>query len=283
MMAEIKAQDVKALREKTGAGMMDCKNALDQAGGDAAKAEKILKEMGLAAVEKRVGRATNEGKIFTKVRGGKAVLLELSCETDFVARNVDFNELGARILDVVLDKGLRSADDSLLAMVSDTASKIKENMSLKRFELIDAKANECLHAYVHGDKLCVVVKFSAQDPAVLEKEPVKAFIHDVALHVAAFSPLFLDASKVPKDYVSEQEGIFLKQMEQDEKLKGKPANVLEGIAKGKMKKHLAEICLIEQNFVKDEKRTVGAVVAQVGKDAGSAIEIADFRYFRVGQ
>jgi elongation factor Ts len=269
MMAEIKAQDVKALREKTGAGMMDCKNALDQAGGDAAKAEKILKEMGLAAVEKRVGRATNEGKIFVKVKGGKAVLLELSCETDFVARNTDFNELGARILDVVLDKGLKAADDSLLAMVSDAASKIKPN--------------ECLHAYVHGDKLCVVVKFSAQDPAVLEKEPVKALIHDVALHVAAFSPLFLDAAKVPKDYVSEQEGIFVKQMEQDEKLKGKPANVLEGIAKGKMKKHLAEICLLEQNFVKDEKRTVGAVTAQVGKDAGSAIEIADFRYFRVGQ
>jgi elongation factor Ts len=110
MMAEIKAQDVKALREKTGAGMMDCKNALDQAGGDAAKAEKILKEMGLAAVEKRVGRATNEGKIFVKVKGGKAVLLELSCETDFVARNTDFNELGARILDVVLDKGLKAAE-----------------------------------------------------------------------------------------------------------------------------------------------------------------------------
>ncbi len=282
-MAEIKAQDVKALREKTGAGMMECKNALVQAGGDSAKAEKILKEMGLAAVEKRVGRATNEGKVFVKVKGDKAVLLELSCETDFVARNTDFIALGEKLLDVILDKGLTSIDDSLNAMVSDVASKIKENMGLKRFEVVRASPSENLHAYVHGDKLCVLVKAAAADASAFGKEPVQAFIHDVALHVAAFSPLFLDATKVSKEYIAEQEDIFVKQMEKDEKLKGKPANVLEGIAKGKLKKHLAEICLVEQPFVKDEKRTVGAVAAQTGKDAGTQISIADFRYFRVGQ
>jgi elongation factor Ts len=282
-MAEIKASDVKALREKTGAGMMDCKKALEQAQGDFAKAEKILKEMGLAAVEKRVGRATNEGKVFIKVSGGQAVLLELSCETDFVARNADFNELGARLLDVILERQPTSIDEGLQAMVTEAASKIKENMSLRRFELVKAAPGDVLHEYVHGDKLCVLVRLSASDPAALGKDAVKAFVHDLALHVAAFSPAFLSQDKVPAEWLKEQEEIFLKQMSQDEKLKGKPAQVLDGIVKGKVKKLMAEMCLLDQPFIRDEKVSVSAIAAKVGKEAGSEIKVVDFRYYKVGQ
>lgn len=282
-MAEIKASDVKALREKTGAGMMDCKNALDQSGGDFAKAEKVLKEMGLAAVEKRIGRATNEGKIFLKVKDQKAVALELSCETDFVARNVDFIALGGQLVDVVLEKGHEKITDDLTAMVTDVASKIKENMSLKRFAVVKAQTGECIHEYLHGDKLGVIVKFAASDPKALENEKVKALIHDVALHVAAFNPSFLSAAKISEGYVKEQEEIFRKQLEQDEKMKGKPENVIDGILKGKIKKHLAEICLVDQGFVKDEKRTVATVLADAGKEAGATLSVVDFLYYRVGQ
>ena len=133
-MAEISAADVKKLREKTGAGMMECKNALVSTDGDFAKAEKLLKEKGLAALEKRSGRATNEGKIFVKINkeGSAAVLVELSSETDFVARNPEFIVLGGVIADKALEKNLSVPNDELSGMVTDLATKIRENMGLKR-------------------------------------------------------------------------------------------------------------------------------------------------------
>jgi hypothetical protein len=143
-MANISASDVKALREKTGAGMMECKNALVETDGDFAKAEKLLKEKGLAAVEKRAGRATNEGKIFVKIKdsgiqGSTAVLVELVSETDFVARNPDFIALGGAIADKILEKSYTEPNDELNGMVSDLATKIRENMSLKRIRIVKAR------------------------------------------------------------------------------------------------------------------------------------------------
>lgn len=281
-MAEVKASDVKALREKTGAGMMDCKEALDATGGDFAKAEKLLKEKGLAAVEKRIGRATNEGKIFVSTAPGKAVALELTCETDFVARNADFIALGQDLAKTVLAKGYTSIVEDLSSKVTELASKIRENMSLKRFAVMSSGANECIHEYLHGDKLGVLVKFKADKASLFADEKVKAFIHDVALHIAAFNPSFVGRGNVSPDYIKEQEEIFAKQIQQDEKMKGKPENVIKGITQGKMTKHLAEICLLEQGFVKDEKQTVSKVMAQVGKDSGGSLEIVEFLYYRVG-
>jgi elongation factor Ts len=155
-------------------------------------------------------------------------------------------------------------------------------MSLKRLTLVTAGADECVHEYLHGDKIGVIVKFKSTDPKAFENAEVKAFIHDVALHIAAFSPAFLDRSKVSADYLKEQEEIFLKQMEKDEKMAGKPANVLQGIVKGKMNKLLSDICLVDQGFVKDEKQTVGAFMASVGKAAGTTLQIVDYIYYRVG-
>jgi elongation factor Ts len=281
-VAEVKASDVKALREKTGAGMMDCKEALDATGGDFAKAEKLLKEKGLAAVEKRIGRATNEGKIFVSTVPGKAVALELTCETDFVARNADFIALGQDLVKTILAKGYTSIVEDLSAKVTELASKIRENMSLKRFTVMSAGANECIHEYLHGDKLGVLVKFKADKAPLFDDEKVKAFIHDVALHIAAFNPSFVGRANVSPDYLKEQEEIFAKQIQQDEKMKGKPENVIKGITQGKMTKYLSDICLLDQGFVKDEKQTVAKVMAQVGKDSGGTLEVVEFLYYRVG-
>ena len=284
-MAEISAADVKRLREKTGAGMMECKNALVETGGDFDKAEKLLKEKGLAALEKRAGRATNEGKVFVKIKddGSAAVLAELASETDFVARNPEFIALGNAIADKALAAGCTEPNDELNGMVADLATKIRENMSLKRLKTVTASGGEYLASYIHGEgNIGIVVKCASDKPEIFKDADVKAFVFSLALHIAAFNPYALDRSKIDPAYISEQEDIFRKLMEKDEKLQGKPANVLDGILKGKINKHLAEICLLDQGYVKDEKLTVAQALAEHGKKAGGAISIVDYVYFKVG-
>jgi elongation factor Ts len=280
---DISAADVKRLREKTGAGMMECKNALVSTEGDFAKAEKLLKEKGLAAVEKRAGRATNEGKVFVKISGNQAALVELASETDFVARNPEFIALGNTIADLVLEKGYAEPNEGLSAMVTDLATKIRENMSLKRLILVQAGANEYLTQYIHGDgNIGVVVKFESDKPEIFTNEEAKAFAFTIALHIAAFNPLAIDRTKIDPEFLKEQEEIFRKQMEGDEKLKGKPANVIDNILKGKVNKYLADICLLEQGYVKDEKFTVAQALADCGKKLGAAINVKDYVYYKVG-
>jgi len=265
--------------------MMECKNALVTSEGDFNKAEKLLKEKGLAALEKRADRATNEGKIFVKIKddGSTAVLVELSSETDFVARNPDFITLGGTIAGKALEKGYDAPNDELAGLVTELATKIRENMGLKRLKLVSAGAGEYLTQYIHGDgNIGVVVKCSADKPEIFKDEEVKAFAFSLALHIAAFNPYALDKSKIDPSYITEQEEIFRKQMEKDEKLQGKPANVLEGILKGKISKHLSEICLLEQGYVKDEKLTVAQAVTDQGKKAGAQLAIVDYVYFKVG-
>jgi elongation factor Ts len=287
-MANISAQDVKALREKTGAGMMECKNALVETDGDFAKAEKILKEKGLAAVEKRSGRATKQGKIFIKVKdkggeGSTAALVELVSETDFVARNPDFIALGGSIADKVLDKNYTEPNDELNNMVSDLASKIRENMSLSRVKIVKASAGEYLTSYIHGDgAIGVVVKLASDKAETFKNDEAKAFAFTLALHVAAFNPVALDQSKINQDWLKEQEEIFRKQMEQDEAMQGKPANVVDNILKGKLNKFLKEICLLDQGYVKDEKLSVAKALEEAGKKTGAVLTIADYTYLKVG-
>lgn len=284
-MAEISASDVKKLREKTGAGMMECKNALVSTDGDFAKAEKLLKEKGLAALEKRAGRATNNGKVFVKIKddGSSAVLVELNAETDFVARNPDFIQLGGTIADIALDKDLRGPTDDLNAMVQDLATKIRENMGLKRLCQIKASSNEFLTQYIHGDgNIGVVVKCESDNPEIFKNEEVKSFIFTLALHIAAFNPVAIDRTKIDQEWLKEQEGIFKVQMEQDEKLKGKPENVLSGILQGKVTKYLSEICLMEQGYVKDEKLTVAKAIEECSKKAGAKLTLNEYIYYRVG-
>ena len=292
-MANISAAEVKSLREKTGAGMMECKNALVECEGDFAKAERLLKEKGLAALEKRSGRATNQGKVFVKMKndGTMAVLVEMVAETDFVARNPEFISLGGTIAEKVLEKGYEQNDldpegeiyQEMNSLVMDLATKIRENMSLKRVKVIKAEQGEYLSSYIHGDgAIGVVVKCKANKPELWQKEEAKDFVFTLALHVAAFNPMYLDQSKIDASWLKEQEEIFRKQMEQDENMKGKPEKVLENILKGKVNKFLKEICLVDQGYVKDEKMTVAQALSDAGKRFGGNINILDYAYFKVG-
>jgi len=284
-MAEISAADVKKLRDKTGAGPMECKNALVSSDGDFAKAEKLLKEKGLAALEKRSGRATNAGNVIIKIKddGSQAVLVELSAETDFVARNPDFLKLGEEIASKALANGITEPNAELNGLVTELATKIRENMSLKRLRLVKASPNEYLAKYIHGENdIGVLVKCESDKPEIFKNEDVKSFVFSLALHIAAFNPAFIDRTKVDQNWLKEQEEIFRVQMQKDEKLKGKPENVLDGILKGKVNKYLSEICLVEQGYVKDEKLTVAKAIEECAKKAGAKLSINDFVYYKVG-
>jgi len=276
---DIKASDVKALREKTGAGMMECKNALTECGGDAAAAEKLLKEKGLAAVEKRAGRATKEGLILVKNEGGKAVMAELTCETDFVAKNADFIALGDRIIESAFKNGATDVTKDLSDMVLELATKVRENMSLSRLVSVSASADEYIAKYIHSDrKTGVLVVLKADKADVFKDKAVQDFAYDCCLHIAAFTPRYPDAASVDNDYVAEQTEIFTKQVAELDK----PENVKAGIVQGKIKKHLSEICFLEQPFVKDDKLSVSKKMEEVGKAAGGKISLSKMVLFQLG-
>jgi len=281
---DIKASDIKNLREKTGAGMMDCKKALMEAEGDFAAAEKLLREWGMAGLEKRANRATNEGKIFLVEKGGNIGLVEIVCETDFVAKNDDFIADGYKIAEKAFEAKANDVNPVLDSMVKDIAIVIKENIALKRVRFFEAAAGEYLHSYTHGvGKLVVVVKAKAASSAAFADDRVKSFIHDVTLHIAAFNPMFLDQTQPDASWVKEQQEIFAKQVELDEKLKAKPAKVIEGILAGKLKKLMAEVCLLDQPFVKDEKMSVATALAAVKKETGIDFSIVSYSYIKVGE
>lgn len=276
----VSAADVKKLRDKTGAGIMDCKRALIEAEGNFEKAEKILKEMGLAAAAKRSDRATKEGRVFAVVKGNKAGLLEILCETDFVARNSDFISTGEDILNLIIDKNLTIDNDEVKEAMNGLSIKVKENLNLRRADVMEAADNEYISSYVHGEgSIGVLVKFSVDKAEVKDNEQFKALAFDCALHAAAFSPIYLSADQVPEDYKNEQLEIFVKQAQNT----GKPEKVLQGIAQGKLKKHLSEICFTEQTFVKDNKKSVKQVIDELSKTLGATIKLTDYRYYKVGE
>jgi elongation factor Ts len=276
---DITAADVKALREKTGAGMMECKKALTECNGDAAAAEKLLKEKGLAAVAKRADRATSEGRIFVRTVGNKIAMIEVTCETDFVAHNADFIALGEKLLDAVFAKGYTKVEQELNDMLLELATKIRENMTLRRLEVIEVPADAVSATYVHSDfkTASAVIVTGSTDSSV------KEFAYDCCLHLAAFTPSYLTQKEVPQAYIDEQTDIFKAQMDQDEKMASKPQNVKDGILKGKVSKHLAEICFVDQMFVKDDKVTVTAKMAEVGKKVGASLAFGKIVLYVLGK
>ncbi len=276
---EIKATDVKKLREMTGAGMLDCKNALQKTEGDFAKAERLLKEQGLAAAVKKAGRATNSGKVFMKLLQDKGFLLELTCETDFVAKNSLFNDLGNALIEKVAAGNITAKTTELDGMVKETVGKIKENMDLRRIIAFPVAADEAVAQYIHEDKIGVMVRAKIGDPKVKDNPKLKETLFHTALHVAAFAPLYLSKDKVEPAFLKEQEEIFSKQVQSLDK----PANVLAGIVKGKVGKLVSEICLLDQAFVKDEKRKVSKVFEDLGKELGTKVEISGYAYVKVGE
>ena len=275
----ITAADVKALREKTGAGMMECKKALTECNGDIAEAEKSLKEKGLAAMAKRSERATSEGRLFIRQDGNKIAVIELTCETDFVAKNADFIAVGEKMLEVTLAKGYTKVEAEHEEILEPLKVSIRENMKVAKVEVFEVPETASAAYYVHSDfktGAVVIVDGSTADT-------VKTFAKDCCLHIAAFTPSYTSKKDVPQSYIDEQKEIFKAQMDQDEKMAGKPENVKEGILQGKINKHLAEICFEDQMFVKDDKKTVTAKLAEVGKEVGATLSFAVAKLFVLGK
>ena len=272
--------DVKKLRDATDAGMLDCKKALVEADGDFAKAEKILKEKGLASAGKRAGRATSAGTIFTCITDSKAAAIELNCETDFVAKTDQFIATGEAIAKVCVEKGYSEVNDELETMVKEAIAILKENMGIKKIELMEIAENEMVAEYSHnGGKIGVLVKLKCDSPSTCGNEEVKGLAFDLALHGAAFNPPYVNRGTIPESYIKEQEEIFTTQAQNMDK----PANVVAGIVKGKLNKHLSQICFVDQNFVKNDKITVKKAIEEVAKSVGGSVELSGYSYFMVGQ
>jgi elongation factor Ts len=277
----ISPQDVKRLRDQTGAGFGDCKEALEKAGGDFAAAEKHLKEKGLAAVAKRAGRTATEGRVFTAVTGSVAAVLEISCETDFVARNPEFVATGQGILDALVKAGAKAPDAAADSKVKELAVKTKENLGLRTYKSLAIGTGESVVAYVHGEgRIGVLVKVKTADAAKVTDPKVQQFGFDLALHAAAFNPTYLDRSKVDAGWLKEQEEIM--RVRDADQLKGKPDNIVAGIMKGKVEKFLKQISFVDQPFVKDDKLTVTQAAEKVGKEVGTKVELVDYAYVQVG-
>ena len=276
---EIKASDVKELREKTGAGMMECKKALQHCEGDAKEAEKYLKEKGLAAVEKRADRATSEGIIIIKGDEKHVGMVELTCETDFVAKNDDFIAVGNEIADEVCQKNINEVTESLNSKLLDLATRVRENMSLSRVMSIKAKDDEYIATYVHSDKKTgVVVVLKADKNEAFSNADVKQFAFDSCLHMAAFLPPYINIEDVDPAYIAEQTEIFKGQVADLDK----PEKVKEGIIKGKINKHLSEVCFMEQMFVKDDKVSVKTKLQEIGKKVGCKLEFSKVILWQLG-
>jgi elongation factor Ts len=277
---------VKALRDSTGAGMMDCKRALADAAGDVERARELLRERGLAKAGKRAGRETSEGAVVFAAQGGRAALIELGCETDFVAKTPDFQALADSIAKACLQaSGVSDADAALKlplggATVDDVVkaagAKMGENIQLKRVATVDVKG--VTGGYVHGGgKLGVLVALETG----LSGAAVEAIARDVAMHVAAHdpTPIAVDRDGVPASVIEKERKILTAQALES----GKPANVVEKMVDGRMNKFFSENCLLAQGFVKDPDTKVGELLAKSGKAAGGALTVKSFVRFKLGE
>ena len=282
-MADISAKDVKALRDHTGAGMMDCKRALADAEGDTDKALELLRERGLAKAGKRAGRATSEGSVGIALSGASAGLVELGCETDFVAKTDEFQTCAAEVASAVAeDASVQAAEQALAATlgsgtveerVSALATKVGENVQLKRASRLAVEGG-FTGGYVHaGGKLGVIVGLRTS----LAADAAGALAKDIAMHIAATdpTPIAVDRDGVPADMANKERELLRRQAEQS----GKPENVIERMVEGRMNKFYQEYCLLEQAFVKDPDRSVGDLLGDAGEGAG----VTGFIRFRVGE
>jgi len=289
-MAEITAALVKELREKTGAGMMDCKKALNETAGDVEAAIDWLRKKGLAAAAKKAGRVAAEGLVAIAAAGTKGVAVEVNAETDFVARNDQFQGLVAGVAQVALAKGSdvevikaaefpgagKSVSDHLTAMIAT----IGENMNLRRaicLEVSQGVVASYMHAAVAPGlgKIAVLVALeSAGDVAKLE-----ALGKQIAMHVAAANPLFLDSGSVDKAALERETAVLTEQA----KASGKPAEVIEKMVQGRIRKYYEEVCLLDQVFVIDQENKISKVVENAAKDVGAPVKLTAFVRFALGE
>lgn len=269
----VSAAQVKELRAATGAGMMECKNALLESNGDAGQAERLLKDRGLAIAKKREERATNQGRIFGEFSDDAATLLELRCETDFVSENARFLELGEECVKEAHSNGLTEPNEAIQSHIVDAIAVIKENLVVNSLQTIQAGADELLAGYVHdGGKAAAVVKLTLGDAGLRGDERVTRLAFDLALHITAFSPVFIRPEEISANYREAYEAEYRGELEGS----GKPEKLWDKIVAGKWNKHLREVCLTNQAYLRDEDISVSEAIDAVARETGSSIQIAEF-------
>ena len=289
-MAAFTAKDVQALREKTNVGMMDCKKALVEADGDVEKAIDILREKGLATAAKKAGRIAAEGVIGLYSDGNASALVELNCETDFVGNNPEFKALANQIAKTVVDSKPADLDALLATTIADGSLsvadsiqelflKIRENLKLRRFVLVEGTAVSYIHG---GGSVGVLVSFETN---AADNDEFVAMGKNIAMQVAAMNPSYLDAAAVPAEVVEKEKAINLAQMNEDPKMANKPEQVKEKIIEGKIKKFYTEVCLLDQTFVRSDlfEGSVSGYVSNVAKAIGADIKVTGFARLAKGE
>lgn len=274
-MAQITASLVKELRERTGAGMMDCKKALQQTDGNIEAAIDYLRENGIAKAAKKADRIAAEGLSYIEVKGNKAVILEINSETDFVAKNEKFVALVKNVADAILAAEPKTLEEALQveaqggtveAVINEGIATIGEKLSLRRFEVVSKTDSDAFGAYSHmGGRIGVLTLVEGST----DEEAAK----DVAMHIAALAPRYLDESEVPADVLEHEKKILTEQALNE----GKPANIVEKMIVGRINKFLEEITVVKQKFVKDDSLTVEKFVASKGG------KLAKFVRYEVGE
>lgn len=274
-MAQITASLVKELRERTGAGMMDCKKALTQTDGNIEAAIDYLRENGIAKAAKKADRIAAEGLSYIEVKGNKAVILEINSETDFVAKNEKFVALVKNVANAILAAEAKSLEEALQvqaeggtveAVINEGIATIGEKLSLRRFEVVSKTDEDAFGAYSHmGGRIGVLT--------LVEGSTDEQAAKDVAMHIAALAPRYLDESEVPADVLEHEKKVLTEQALNE----GKPANIVEKMIVGRINKFLEEITVVKQKFVKDDSLTVEKFVASKGG------KLAKFVRYEVGE
>jgi len=277
----ITAAQVNELRQKTGAGMMDCKKALTEANGDIQKAIEILRKKGASVASKRAEKTAGEGLILTQVSDNKkeGIIVEVNCETDFVANSDDFKNFAEDVLNALSSGKPKDVDEllksnSLENKLNDVMGKVGEKMEISRFKIEEAP-DGLIVDYIHpGSKLGVLVKFENE----ADTDNLAALGKDIAMQVAAMNPICVYREEVPKDTIDKEMEIY----KEVAKKEGKPEQILEKIAQGKMNKFYQENCLSEQAFIKDNAKTIGDLIKEFNSRNNSDTKISLFYRFHLG-
>lgn len=284
-MADINPQMVKQLRDKTGAGMADCKKALVEADGDMNLAIEILRKKGAASAAKRSDRAANEGVIvaYTTEDGKTAVCVEINCETDFVARNAEFEAYSKKVGEAMMSSGASSleelmkvsvAGDTVEGLHNEILAKFSERVEIRRLKKYST--NGYFVIYLHaGSKLAVILEVSA---AKLNEKAL-ALVRDISMQIAAMNPQFIDRSQVDQATLDKEKEIYIQQAVDA----GKKPEIAQKIAEGKLDKFYQENCLIEQSFVKDSNKNISDVLKEISAECGEEVKVAMFERIALGE
>ena len=290
-MAEITAAAVKGLRDQTGAGMMDCKKALTETEGDLKAAVKWLREKGISKAAKKADRAAKEGIVFAQLdeAGKSGVLVEVNCETDFVAKNETYGAFVSELANAVAASGaadLASAlavshgDGTIESFVQAKVIELGENLQFRRMERFDLSGAGVVASYIHlGGKVGVLLEVGCGNADTTGTDGFRELVKDLTLHIAATAPAGLSQADIPAQLIEDEKDIIRKQMENS----GKPAEIIEKIVVGKLGKFYSEKCLLEQGFVKDPDTTISALLEAKGKELGDTLTISRFTRFGLGE